>query len=100
MSDKKYVLGPDIDLDVEEVHEPDGTRLTEKRAEQLAGETLRAVRGRPSLTGAGRHSPRVSSRLPAEERELAERVAQEEGKTVSELAREALERYLAERPGT
>lgn len=95
----KYELGPDIDLDNEEIYEPDGTRLTEARAEQLAAETLRAVRGRPSLTGAGQHSPRVSFRIPASERELAERVAEQEGKTVSTLAREALERYLSERRG-
>jgi hypothetical protein len=98
MSEKKYELGPDIDLDAEEIYEPDGTRLTEERAEQLAADTLQTVRGRPSLTGAGQHSPRVSFRLPAAERELAERIARQEGKTVSELAREALERYLAERP--
>jgi hypothetical protein len=96
---EKYTLGPDIDLDQEEVYEPDGTRLTEARAARLAEETLHTVRGRPSLTAAGRHSPRVSFRLPDHERERAERVARQEGKTVSALAREALERYLAERPG-
>ncbi|HYS35191.1 MAG TPA: hypothetical protein VEO01_06050 [Pseudonocardiaceae bacterium] len=99
MSGRKYILGPDIDLGQEEVQLPSGERLTEARASEIAEETLRGVRGRPSLTGHGQHSPRVSFRLPAEERELAERVAQQEGKTVSALAREALEHYLAERPG-
>jgi len=38
-----FVVGPnatvsDIDLDVEVVHLPDGTRLTEAKAEQLAAE--------------------------------------------------------------
>lgn len=95
----KYSLGPDIDLDRDDVREPDGTRLTEARASELAEETLRTVRGRPSLGRDGQRSPRVSFRLPAHERARAERVAKDEGKSVSELAREALERYLAGRPG-
>ena len=41
----RYTLGPDIDLDVDEVYEPDGTRLTEARAEELADQTLNTVRG-------------------------------------------------------
>lgn len=106
---KKFTIGPDaviedVDLDQEEVRLPDGSRLTEQRAEELARDTLAEIRrrnlvpGRKSLSGGPTHSPRVSFRLPAEERELAERVAAREGKTVSALAREALERYLAERP--
>ena len=52
-------------------------------------------RGRPSLTGEPRHSPRVTFRLdPAARQKAAER-AEREGKTVSELARDALKRYLA-----
>jgi hypothetical protein len=68
--ERKYTLGPDIDLDSEQVLEPDGTRLTEARAQELAEQTLRAVRGRPSLTGPGQQSPRVSSRLPPDELRL------------------------------
>ncbi len=98
MSGHKYTLGPDVDLGREDVRLPSGERLTETRASEIAEQTLRGVRGRPSLTGRGQHSPRVSFRLSAAERELAERVAEEEGKTVSALAREALGRYLAERP--
>lgn len=92
MSEKaKYTLGPDIDLDTEEVYEPDGTRLNEARAQELAEQTLRAVRGRPSLTGPGRHSPRVSFRLPADELRAAQELAKREGIPVSELTRRALE---------
>lgn len=99
MSGREYTVGPDIDLDREDVRLPNGERLTEARASEIAEETLRGVRGRPSLTGRGQHSPRVSFRLSAAERELAERIAEEEGKTVSALARAALSRYLAERSG-
>lgn len=52
-------------------------------------------RGRPSLTGEPQHSPRVTFRLDPEERDKAAERAEREGKTVSELAREALKQYLA-----
>ena len=52
-------------------------------------------RGRPSLTGESQHSPRVTFRLDPEVRKKAAERAEREGKTVSELAREALKQYLA-----
>jgi hypothetical protein len=51
--------------------------------------------GRPSLSGTPGHSPRVSFRMPDQLRERAEAEAERRGCTVSQLAREALERYLA-----
>ncbi|MFG2071736.1 ribbon-helix-helix protein, CopG family [Nonomuraea maritima] len=50
--------------------------------------------GRPSLTGEGAHSPRVSFRVPEELRERAKARAEREGKSVSALAREAFEQFL------
>jgi predicted HicB family RNase H-like nuclease len=52
-------------------------------------------RGRPSLTGKSQHSPRVTFRLDPDVREKAAKRAAREGKSISELAREALEQYLA-----
>jgi len=94
----KYTLGPNIDLDVEEVYEPDGTRLTEQRAHQIAEETIAEIRrGRPSLSrGAGHSSPQISIRITTSTRDRAAQRARAEGRTVSELTREALERYLAD----
>jgi hypothetical protein len=91
-----YQLGEDIDLDVEDVRLKDGTRLTNERAHEIAEETLGRSRGRPSLTGATETSPRVSFRIPEQLRRTADERARREGRTVSDLAREALERYLAE----
>lgn len=103
---KRFVVPPDadiddVDLDDEEVRLRDGRRLTEELAEELAEETLAEVRrrnlvpGRKSLTGGSTHSPRVQFRVPADLREKAERRAAERGVSLSELAREALEDYLA-----
>jgi predicted DNA-binding protein len=107
-----YIVGPDtkvsdIDLDREEFHYR-GKRLTEAEAERLAEKALdnirhgqpslervRAGRGRPSLSGKPQRSPQVAFRLPPELRAEAEAQAAREGKRVSELARRALEEYLA-----
>jgi CRISPR-associated endonuclease/helicase Cas3 len=55
--------------------------------------TRRRRVGRPSLGGRGA-SPRVSFRTTPELYRAAQRRAQEEGRTVSDLAREAVARYV------
>ncbi len=93
---RRYTLGPDVDLSVEEIYEPDGTRITDQRAQQIAEETLEQVRrGRPSLGRGTVHSPQISIRVTTATRDQAAQRARAEGRTVSELTREALERYLA-----
>lgn len=79
-----------------------GTTLTGDEVDRLADEAeagydLRKARrvGRPSLGDSEMHSPHVSFRAPAELRARAEARAAQEGKTVSQLAREAFEKYLA-----
>ena len=92
---KEYTLGPDIDLDKEVVLDSHGQRITEARAEQWAEEAIEYVRrGRPSLTGKSQHSPQISFRVPESLAKRAEEVAAKQGKSVSQLGREALERYL------
>lgn len=91
-------FGPDVDLDRDDVRLADGTQLTPEVAAEIV-EDARRFAGRPSLTGPGKHSPQVSARVPAELRDAAERQARREGKSVSQLIRELLERYLAGKPG-
>lgn len=88
-------IGPDVDLAAEDVRDRQGRRITEEYAQHAAEEALQLARpGRPSLGAPGRHSPRVSFRIPEQTRRRAEQRAAREGRSVSELAREALERYL------
>lgn len=90
----------DVDLDTEVMRLPDGRRLTNELAEQLAERTLVEARrrnlvpGRKSLSGGGIHSPRVQFRVPDSLRSAAEKRAAEEGVSLSVLAREALQHYL------
>lgn len=80
-----------------------GTVITEELAEQWAEEfeknppdpsTLkRRYVGRPSLGPAG-HSPRVSFRVPPDLYKAAWARADKEGRSLSDLAREAFNRYM------
>lgn len=92
----KHVAGPDIDLDREVVRDNKGRRITERRAREIAAETLeRAGVGRPSLTAPGKRSPEVKARVPEALRDRLHEAATREHTSSSELIRKALERYLA-----
>ncbi|MGH3766298.1 MAG: ribbon-helix-helix protein, CopG family [Pseudonocardiaceae bacterium] len=92
---KHHQVRPDVDLDIEDVRDRQGRRITTDYAERAAEEALRLARpGRPPLGATGQNSPRVSFRVPEQTRRRAEQRALEEGRSVSEVAREALERYL------
>jgi hypothetical protein len=80
-----------------------GTRLTKQRVEALAAEAesgydlSRAARetvrpGRPSLDSGV--SPRISYRVAGDLYARAKAKANAEGRTVSDIAREALSRYI------
>jgi hypothetical protein len=80
-----------------------GLVITDEVAERLADEietdeeyewTRKRPVGRPSLDGSGT-SPRVEFRVPKQLYDAAAERAIEEERTVSAVAREALERYLA-----
>jgi len=80
-----------------------GTVITEEIAEEMAEEIERdgldisklerRYVGRPSLGAAG-HSPRVSFRASPELYKAAWKRADEENRSLSDLAREALTRYM------
>ncbi len=80
-----------------------GTVITEEVAEQMAEEferdgfdpakVERRYVGRPSL-GPNGHSPRVSFRVPPDLHKAAWARADKEGRSLSELAREAFDRYM------
>ena len=90
-------IGPDVDLDRDDVRLADGTRLTEQKAADIVDEVRRRG-GRPSLTGRAAVSPRITFRVDPHVRDSAAQIADREGKTISQLAREALEaRVVAER---
>ena len=79
-----------------------GTEVTSEVTDALAEEAERGYDltearrrrvGRPSLAGRGA-SPRVSFRTTPELYRAAQRQARKEGRTLSDLAREAVARYI------
>lgn len=92
----RYVFddGPDVDLDTEDVRLLSGERLTTKLANEIVQETS-TVLGRPSLTAPGRHTPRVSTRVPPAVVEGLDAIAEREGVSRSEITRRALEEFVA-----
>lgn len=78
-----------------------GTPITDEVAEKLADEAEAGYEltptkrvGRKSLGGSRGASPRVNFRMTAELQAHAQACAEKEGKTVSQIAREALEKYV------
>lgn len=83
----------DVDLTRTARRDKQGRRITDAYVERLIGASRKV--GRPSLAEDG-PSPSIAFRVPAALREQAEEVASREGKTVSQLAREALEARISE----
>jgi hypothetical protein len=88
----KTPIGPEVDLTREVRRDKQGRRIDDAYVERLIGASRKP--GRPALAGDG-PSPSIAFRVPIALRDQAEEVAAREGKTVSQLAREALEARLA-----
>lgn len=86
-------IGPDVDLDEEDVRLRDGTRLTNDLAEAITEDVRRAV-GRPSLSGGRTHSPQVSARITPELQEEIRKYSERSGLTHSQVVRRALEQFV------
>jgi hypothetical protein len=78
-----------------------GVLITDEIAERLADEaeggydlTPEKRVGRKSLGGGAGKSPRVNFRMTSELQARAQLRAKREGKTLSEIARDALEQYV------
>jgi hypothetical protein len=95
-------IGPDVDLDTEEVYLSDGTRLDEARAAQIAETAMGhhyRVRGRPSVTGGGEHTPRLTVRVPRGIRAKLEDIAASQGRRLADVSRDALDEYAQRHAG-
>jgi hypothetical protein len=91
---KKYVAGPDVDLDAEVVLDKEGRRIDQAYADRvIAGaDAVRPV-GRPSLSKTGT-SPQIAVRLEAETYARVVELAKSRGVSVAAVARDAVERMV------
>lgn len=88
------VLGPDIDLDTEDIRDDRGRRVTGDDVDDMVADVVANGPGRPNLQGRRGVSPTVQFRLPPQLLDAAEAASARTGKTISALARQALEEYL------
>jgi hypothetical protein len=102
---KSWKIDPDavavteVDLDEEPITLPSGRVLDEKAAEQFGREVAdraaaRRRAGRPSLSGAGLHSPHMSVRVKPELKGAVDKIAERDGVRASDVLRAALEEYV------
>lgn len=85
-------------LDEKPITLPSGRVLDEAGAEAYGREVAdRAAgsRGRPSLTGPGEHSPKISARVPSILKQQITELAARDGRRPAEVVRAALEEYVA-----
>ena len=89
-------IGPDVDLDREDVRLLGGTRLTNDLAEAV-NEDVRRAAGRPSLSGGRQHSPQVSARITPELQAELRKYSKRSGLSSSQVVRHALEQLVGSR---
>lgn len=86
----------EVDLEAEDIRDSKGNRIDDAYvAEVVAHSQARHGAGRPSLTGPGQHSPTLQVRVTPQLRRALEAKAAAEGKRLSDVTREALERYVS-----
>ncbi|MHA6619258.1 ribbon-helix-helix protein, CopG family [Pseudonocardia sp. DLS-67] len=90
------ILDEELDLEREVVRDSQGRRIDAAYVDRAVAD-VRAHRGRPSLSEQGNRepSPHVSFRVPEQTRRRLDERARAEGRSASEIAREALDRYLS-----
>lgn len=85
-------IGRDVDIKRETRRDKQCQRVTDVYVDRLISASRKP--GRPALSEDG-PSPSIAFRVPATLRERAKTIAEREGKSVSQLAREALEARVA-----
>lgn len=93
----------DIDLSETEVI-VDGERLTDDRADEIAADVLAKARaynrglipGGKSLSGDGKHSPVVQTRVSESTHERLKAIAAQRKMSMSKLSRQVLDEYVNE----
>lgn len=90
-------IGPDVDLDREDIRLRDGMRLTNELVEAI-NEDVRRAAGRPSLSGDRKHSPQVSARITPELQAELRSYSKRSGLSASQVLRRALEELVGRQP--
>lgn len=100
MDPKDYENNPadDIDLDQEIVYLANGERMTNAKAQDMADAAERRaanlIPGGKSLSGNGRHSPVVQTRIPAVVHAKLQAIADTQHVSMSKIMRAAIDEFI------
>ena len=72
---------------------PSKSRTSKTTTKAKAAAAKKPTRGRPSLTGEHQRSPRITIRVAPETRDALEAIADAQGRSLTDVSREALEEY-------
>lgn len=91
---KPTPIGPDVDLDVEDIRLPDGTRLTAAKVEAIVERVHSRHPGRPSVSGGRERTPVMTVRVTRAARTALEEIASAQGRRLADVSRDALDEYI------
>lgn len=91
---KPTSIGPDVDLDAEDIRLPDGSRLTDEKANDIVERVHARHPGRPSVSGDRTHTPVMTVRVTPAARTALEQIAKAQGRRLADVSREALDEYI------
>ncbi|MGH3848369.1 MAG: hypothetical protein ACRDRT_01450 [Pseudonocardiaceae bacterium] len=94
-ADPLHPIGPDVDLDAEDVRIPDGRRLTEATVSEIVERVHKRHRGRPSLS----RTPVMTVRVSSDARAALEAIATAQGRRLADVSRDALDDYIRRHAG-
>ncbi len=91
---KPTPIGPDVDLETEDIRLPDGSRLTEAKVAEIVERVHRRPPGRPSVSGDRERTPVMTVRVTRAARSALEEIASAQGRRLADVSRDALDEYI------
>lgn len=91
---KPTPIGPDVDLEDEDIRLPDGSRLTEAKAAEIVERVHGRHPGRPSVSGDRERTPVMTVRVTRAARAALEEIASAQGRRLADVSRDALDEYI------
>jgi hypothetical protein len=92
---KPSPIGPDVDLEAEDIRLPDGSRLTEAKVNEIVERIHRRHPGRPSVSGEQERTPVMTVRVTRAARAALEEIAAVQGRRLADVSRDALNEYIS-----
>lgn len=94
MSEKHVFVGPDVDLEVEDIRLPDGSRLTQTKVDDIVDRMHRRYPGPSSASGERERTPVMTVRVSRSARAALDEIAAAQGRRLADVTRDAIDVYI------